>query len=65
MNVGNATSNRAISSISSNNAQMMQIVENTQKASTELAEKMLKVAAAQNSVVAEMTGIGMVVDMYV
>lgn len=65
MNVSNAMSNRAISSIASSNVQMMQVVENAQKASTELAEKMLKVAAAQNSVVAEMTGIGMVVDMYV
>jgi phage-related tail protein len=65
MNVSNAMSNRAISSIASSNVQMMQVVENAQKASTELAEKMLKVSAAQSSVVAEMTGIGMVVDMYV
>lgn len=54
-----------ISRIASSNMQMAQILSNMQTATTEMAEKMIKVAAADSSVFAEMTGIGQVLDMYI
>ncbi len=54
-----------ISRISSSNMQMAQILNNIQTATTEMAEKMMKVAAADSAVFADMTGIGQVLDMYV
>ena len=54
-----------ISRISSSSAQMAQLLNYAQSASTEMAEKMIKVAATLDSTVyAEMTGIGQALDLY-
>lgn len=64
MRLNSGFSSPAMPQISSSTAELMQVIENSQKASTELAEKMLKVAASESAVLAEMTGVGMVLDLY-
>lgn len=65
MRLGAGFSSAPMPQISGNTAELMQIMEHSQRASTELAEKMIKVAAAESAVLAEMTGVGMVLDLYV
>jgi hypothetical protein len=64
MRLGAGFSSVPMPQVSGNTAELMQIMEYSQKAATELAEKMIKVAAEESAVLAEMTGVGMVLDLY-